>query len=148
MIFAGSPDRCRSRTTLYMPLFERCSTGGMFTPSGVRLTRSARGMMSGYQQIGTGRWRTRIGCITSTVISTTGAVSQSVPNAIRDSAAATASARPCAACWQRMAAAGVECPSLAISSARVALVSAASTAPECRRSWNLRSGRSAASRAL
>jgi hypothetical protein len=40
-----------------MPLFERWSTDGMSKPSGVSLIRSARRMMSEYQEIGTGRWR-------------------------------------------------------------------------------------------
>jgi hypothetical protein len=51
------------------------------------------------------------------------------PSTIFDNASAIALSRPCAACWYRIAAWGVECPSGAISSARVAPVCAASTAP-------------------
>src|SRR5262249_34353899 len=47
-----------------------------------------------------------------------------------------------------MAACGVECPRRAISSARLAPVAAASTAPECLRSCQRRSSRPAAWRAL
>lgn len=53
-----------------------------------------------------------------------------------DSFAAITASRPAAACWYRIAAPGVEWPSRAISSASVAPVAAARTAPVWRRSWN------------
>jgi len=66
---------------------------------------------------------------------------------ISDIRRAISSSRPCATCWYRIAIAGIVCPNRRISSAMVAPLCSAVTAPVCLKSWKRRSSRRAALRA-